>query len=146
MTVDSGLSKASRHAAELREEELEDQREANHQGSRSPHPRKHTVRAVPDLAQSNGVPMLLKARREVSHAEVSLVLITDQDYIDRVGLTPPLSRRDVSHGSERETLALCGAADNSCGFACPFRDRIVDCRYRVELTGEQAALDANLEL
>ncbi len=64
---------------ELRQEELEDQREADHERLTGADPGRNLLGTVADVDELDSVAVLEQDGGEVTHPQVALVLITDQD-------------------------------------------------------------------
>jgi hypothetical protein len=86
MARNAGLAQMRGHAAELRQEELEDERETHHQRLPCRQPLGDPFRAVANVDHLDGAAVPLQHGRQISHAEVALVLVTDQP-------APPQRRR-----------------------------------------------------
>ena len=76
---DPGGAKMAAPRAELRQEELEDQREPDHQRLARRQPRRDLLAAVADVDHLHRAAVPLEHGRQVPHAEIALVLVADQD-------------------------------------------------------------------
>ena len=75
---DAGRAQLLRQLAELRQEELEDEREPDHQRLARRQPRGDLPPAVTHVDHLDRAAVPLQHGRQVSHAEIALVLIADK--------------------------------------------------------------------
>ena len=128
---DADAAQMGGDAAELGQEELEDQREAHHQRRPLEKSRGDFRAAVANVDHFRLVAVPLQHGRQISHAEVALVLIADQGNSRRRGLTdaPPRAgrvrpaRANGDHGA---------SLDESGGFACALGHHPEDFALRLE--------------
>ncbi len=103
----AGRAQLLRHLAELRQEELEDEREPDQERLARREPRGDLLRAVAHVDHLHGAAVPLQHGRQVSHAEIALVLIADEcDLCEAVGgggrlagVAEGLAPFAVTHGS-----------------------------------------------
>jgi len=81
MAGHSGSPQFPRDTPELRQEVLENQRESDDQGLRFREARRNPCSTFAHLHHLNRAPVLLQGGSQVSHSQVALILIADQDDI-----------------------------------------------------------------
>src|SRR5215472_561927 len=84
MAGDPCETKMGGNTTELRQESLENQREPDDERLPPAEAGRDLDRLVPDIDHLDGVAMLPQHSRQIAHAQIALVLITDQDHIRRI--------------------------------------------------------------
>jgi hypothetical protein len=142
---DAGFAQVGGDAAELRQKELEDEREPDDQRLPARQQRRDLLAALADVERLRDTAVPLKHGREVPHAEIALVLISDQDHL---GMAAPahrlircggiaLARRGHIH---RRSLQELGGLGRSV------RNDATDLGLGLEPVGQQLLAESAIDL